>query len=670
MINETLKLRNPSWEIPTGSPFRLDRDPNIVRGDNHERVNNALFTLGYKYCQSLIFRLLEPYWKGKLQDHSLLFGQDSDGREMLMLWQELAYTVITAAETEGVTRQLPSRLSISTVPVFDRNFLERQLGRLLQKSAGLSDQPEENGKSRKIDICRQGIDRGEWPISKKGGVYSFDNGPDTVYFLAVQYFLSHHGFAGLIDHLEEEGLWDKEKFFLNGPFYSLLMENIFFYGKPDEFRKVIYGLSELLGGDLGLSAALWVIRFLKKHETEAMDKLSEDNILSAPGELERIEARVGQLESLEAEFRTNYLYEKYSGRPAIISEETIAEASQAAQDDSSLFWQVIFDREGGGKLMEDLFGHNEILREVYETALTERKIIPVSLLMMADSLGLEKQEALYLAALSQFAWGVIVSYDNVVDGHKIRKGRQTQTAIDGMPIALDVALLSLENVLSSTIADRELHKNFLKMLRIGCSGDLISRRLDWDDSPDRYEESMAGLTKAFSWFPQYIGNRVGLVEAGQKFAAFLADLHTLGQLNNDIEDIDPPLMKHEEGNDVGQRITLFWKILMDLPDNLVSAQETETIRGVFSARNSSLQVKDEEITAIIAIGKRCKAEVLARLEPIVQRVYEEAGRHLELAFDSLPVMDQRNQTYKNIFANTLEIVRRNFLSQEPTIQFE
>ena len=142
----------------------------------------------------------------------------------------------------------------------------------------------------------------------------------------------------------------------------------------------------------------------------------------------------------------------------------------------------------------------------------------------------------------------------------------------------------------------------------------------------------------------------------------MADLHSLGQLNNDIEDIDPPPMKHEEGNDVGKRITLFWKILMDLPNSQVLEHEEQLIRRVFAYKNGSEEAAKEDIAKVLAIGKRCKAEVLARMEQIVQWVYKEAGRHLELAFDSLPVMDQRNQTYKNIFANTLEIVRRNFLS--------
>ena len=647
MNTETPELRyTPLPEtIPFDSPFSLDKSP-VLRGYKFNEVSDALFTSGIQYCEAELYHLLEPFKSGDRNDHTLLFRPEASYGEMFWLWKSLAYAVMTAGEKDGVSWKIRR---FGRTPIISRMFLEKGLKKYLLSSGNLTKGSQTDKKIETLmNICDRGIEEFYWPISKKKEEYIFNE--DMVFYLAASNFLINHDYTADIASLKKEGLLNKNKFSHYGPFYSFLAELIFDYADAKKFQEFILGLSDVFGGDLGLAIAVCEIKSLRIREDRKEIKIPQD------------EGKKILLDNVEAILQENYLYQKYIERPVIINENTIKEIQVADAADLSNFWQEIFEKEGVKEAMKDLFGENIDLRPVYETALSERKVIPASLMMIAEALGLDREEAQILAALSQFSWGMIVSYDNVVDGHKFRKGKATQVANDGVPIALDITMLSLAGILKRTLHNSELVENFLEMLNFSCKGDLISRRLDWDDSTDLYEESMAGLTKAFSWFPQYIGNRVGLVEAGQNFAAFLADLHSLGQLNNDIEDIDPPPMKHEEGNDVGKRITLFWKILMDLPNSQVLEHEEQLIRRVFAYKNGSEEAAKEDIAKVLAIGKRCKAEVLARMEQIVQWVYKEAGRHLELAFDSLPVMDQRNQTYKNIFANTLEIVRRNFLS--------
>ena len=158
----------------------------------------------------------------------------------------------------------------------------------------------------------------------------------------------------------------------------------------------------------------------------------------------------------------------------------------------------------------------EDIKTVYETALRERKMIPGLIMIIAHGFGFNQKDAQRLAALAFFAWGDIVSYDNVVDEHLIRKGASTDLAEAGLALATGRTMIGIADLLSTSLTEDDgvfLTREFLRMLRNSCKGDLVSRQLTWSDPDEKYLENMRSLIEAFSWYPDYMGQRNGMIEA-------------------------------------------------------------------------------------------------------------------------------------------------------------
>lgn len=318
------------------------------------------------------------------------------------------------------------------------------------------------------------------------------------------------------------------------------------------------------------------------------------------------------------------------------------------------FFEDVFEMEGIRAEMENLFGGDEIIRPIFEIAMRERKAIPGLVMLTAHVLAYDLEKAKRLAAISQFAWGMIVAYDDVTDNHHVRKGKETLVASRGQVVALDITMLSLGAVLEWTLGDKKLGERFLGMLKSTCSGDIASRELTWDDPPERYVQVMGDLVAAFSWFPEYIGEQTGLPTVGRNFAQFLRHTHVIGQMNNDIEDIEPPTGKHETGSDILQgKITLFWRMLIDRPIYELKPEEKVLIKKVFAEKGEEL----EEFRVVLAIAKRLREDTAGgKLFAYILAEREAARQSIETAFNEVSTLDESNLIYYEVLFDFMDVL--------------
>lgn len=454
---------------------------------------------------------------------------------------------------------------------------------------------------------------------------------NLLYYLASRHYIKEDDNSKILEKLAQDDLLKKETLTRAVPLLSFIAEHILLH-RPDEFGSFVSDLVDRIGGEEGFEAAYAVC--------EDLESISPRSPIH-----DWKEKQSDTLSDTLGSLPEKYAFWRYQNREVVIHPGILERVLH-----NSSFWEELFLQTGIQDIMKEYFGSEE-LRPVLETALRERKVIPGLILIFAHILGYDADSAKRLAAVALMGWGVIVSYDNIVDGHMMRKGVRTDVAVFGLPSALDRTMLALARVLQNTLSidgDRLLADKFLTMLENSCRGDLHARQLNWSDDPFWFIAEMDRIISAFSWFPRFIGQRTSLTEAGASFASFLSSVHTLGQMNNDIEDTEDNLVKHERGKDLGRRITLFWKTLIDLPDEVVTPAEKQLVR---SAWQENIQ---PDIDKILEIGMKYRTAVVRNLYPQLKGIYDQANIMLEQGFQNVPVMDKTNATYRRILLDGLE----------------
>lgn len=486
--------------------------------------------------------------------------------------------------------------------------------------------------------------------------YEFDH-PNLYYYLLTYNYSPPYNLSSL-QKIDEDGLLKPEFLQRVLPVISFLAEEILLT-KKSLYPLYIKEMAKKIGGEEGIAVATAIVQDHWNVYQPFLDKGIPFYALKKPREI---------FTSVLDNLRKEYKKLKYENREQIITK--IALENSLSNPDR--FWDELFDKSGVKQVMEELFLNNEDeeILSIYETALRERKIIPGLVMMLSHILGYETEKSKQLAAAALFGWGVIVSYDNIVDGHTKRKNAPTDLINDGLPRALNKTMLGLSTVLQQTLSDQRLTSNFLEMLRVSCRGDNAARVLGWDNVKQDYLwnntsydhlEIMSSLVAAFSWFPEYIGQQTGFPEEGQNLSEILSHFHTLGQMNNDIEDIEKGLLKHDEGNDIGRRKTLFWETLVQLPDEVVSNEEKETVKNVYRDIHLYIQsngyspniIDYSRIVQVLEIGRKYKKFVVQVLHPIIkERIFEPAKSLLTQM--GILSSDKTNSIYKNILLSGLE----------------
>lgn len=533
-------------------------------------------------------------------------------------------------------------------PLISATFLESRLGQTIVFDPHITERKIADA----IIIKHQFIHRRE-DITD---YYEFDD-PNIFYASAAHFYyrkyIKNNRSNILPERLEKDGFFQQDKLIHTIPVLSFTAENLFLHFPDTDFETFILGLPAKIGGKLGFAAAAAV--------TEDLLKVYESSLNREGGGWNYHNERSDILKGIPAKLRKNYEMWKYENRPDVITSETLAKALS----NQSGFWGELFEGSGVRSEMETLFAQSVTyeIRSVYETALREREVIPGLIMILSHVLGYDPETSRRLAAIALFGWGVIVSYDNIIDGHGMRKSVVTENANSGLPVALNNTMLALGELLGKTINDTALTKRILAMLDASCRGDNQTRSLGWNNSRRDYINSMSNLVTAFSWFPEHIGQQTGYAEAGTAFASFLACVHTLGQMNNDIEDIEQNLWKHNEGSDIGQRITLFWKTLVELPEDAVPSEEKQKVKGVYERVRNHIQATGKqptlneipEIAEVLEIGRKHKKEVVRTLYLFIKEIaYEPAKLHLEEGFTRIPIMDKKNLTYHRVLAAGLK----------------
>ncbi len=594
---------------PTGAR-ELGFDPSIIAGGN---------PYGIPVLPDVAAELRQLRPNGKriklYKEVSDIMAEEFRGDNSLVVWQSLAPKIITANKSDGV---IWKRGSIK----IRQDFLTREIG---DQNLGFA--PFTVGwNTGGVNLAVKG-----WPVAglKDGYIVQDHN---LIYYLAARGCYSED-IEEVFTRLSATGIFGSTNRMRAAPFYSFLAEMIL-DGKGDEFQTFCVGLVENINTVDGYAVIKAVV-----------EELAEDNTKKPESEKQMILAET--LKKLQEKYITWH----YQQRSQMVSSEQMQAYSSGNLPN---FWEEIFKKSGVRDNMINLFGGDEAdeVPWVLNTSLGERKVIPGIVLLMAQAMGYPKEEAVLLAASALYAWGVVVSYDNIIDGDELRKGVPTQPAVEGQADAIDTTTVSLIQLLTQRITDKGLVKKLGAMLIASSRGDKTSRLLTWDNDETQFFEAMEMLVRAFSFAPEHIGEKTGFNTAGRLFQSFLANMYRIEILLNDLEDFSPPSKKKEPGQDIGKRVTLPWRIIKDIATPADWEIVEENWEKIKERKKSSDWKKDENILAMIetvrAIGLKYLPQVAQQLCSSMEPFYREAQNDLEKAFhEGLPAMDEiDNETFQ------------------------
>ncbi len=403
--------------------------------------------------------------------------------------------------------------------------------------------------------------------------------------------------------------------------------------QPEKFSNFMVAIARQIGGKFGYSTAALIIENLIDIYTPNATRPHNNK------------QGLGVLYEAADNLLIEYSSWKYSQRPQFASTEALIEPAVNPPAD---LWEQVYAQHNIQTAVNSLLGNNdEQSNSIRESLTRERKVIPGLVLLTAQALGLEHEQAVDLAARAFFSWGVILAFDNILDGHKTRKGLATDVALSGKEISLDRTMISLFEFTRQSLGNSHLTDRMLEMLRNSFTGELESRKLGWNDPIETYLQASEKMVSAFSWFGQYIGEVTGRPDAGEALGAFFANINTLGQISNDFEDLSPG-SKHETLADPVSRISIIWRAFMDLPDDTVEAGAKDFVIATYENALRTKTITQENLVKLQAIGLRYKKQVMERLKPAVNLLISETQWFLGKAFTNLPV-DESNKTMMVFF---------------------
>jgi hypothetical protein len=473
--------------------------------------------------------------------------------------------------------------------------------------------------------------------------------PNLVFYMASRSYIQTDNNDAILNALTRDNLLQPEVLTRSSHLLSFIAEHILLHRTKD-FRSFIEALIDTIGGEDGYDLARGLVEDVSWCLPKKLTfQWNQDVINTLIGTQWRLPEKYSEY--------------KYKNRNAVIPPEILERAMHASN-----FWEELFQVMGIEEIMKKQ-ADSPHLQSVLKTALKERKVISGLVLIFSHIMGYNEEQAKRFAAACQICWGFIVSYDNIVDGQMVRKEEPTDL-VNGISVALPHTMLALLNVVKNTLLidesdpfyDNKFSTWLNSMLIRSCEADIHSKELGWADRPYEFLDNMERLVFAFSWFTGAIGERTGFVESGKAFGQFLSFFHTIGQMNNDIEDNQRNLTKHKRGEDIGTRISLFWRTLNDLKE----VKDVEK-RKMMAAWEKGAQLDDAERFAVADIGLAHQEAVVASVYADIERKYLDARRALEEGFrvggkGYIPIMDDVNARYKQVLLKGLEDEWQKFLN--------
>src|SRR3989344_2999003 len=618
--------------------------------------------------QELYRQAVKMSWTYVFKDGKQLcqeaFGSDVKTREVEDLWVKIAGKIFYSAGEEGI-KMGRREISISE-PEFD-DFLKKYFS-ILSKKKGWQDTNEKIDVriiacKRAITAQREGKDKGYWPVQKVGNKYEFstntfnwliashftadfyDGQDNTEVFLADDLVSNAVGANEVIGRLKSSGYFDASKYKANKLILSFIAER--FLMDPIQ-KKEVAGFVQLVAENIGGREGFLVAHGILNDLDSIYSQFEEQEKTLTPARY-----------SLEDEERKYF----YPQREVVVEPEIIDQALARAKalNDPREFWEDIFVRTGIDFRMTQKFEkgkYKKDLKDFYDSALAERKQIAVEIIAIADMMGFDPETAKDLAAAAQLYWGeAIIGIDNASDLHKRRKGIDTVVAKEGVGPAIDKSMVALGGILKDVFGQEDGAKLGLELaetLESTFGGNVHLRELGWESGYGEHKRQMGRLIRAFSLFTTYMGEQTGFPEATKYLALAQRLSNTLGQINNAIEDVNPPDEKHERGGDIGQ-VTIFWKTLNELPEDNVSTEEKAFVRRVIDAESerkisgrSRTVEEEEDFQKVLDTGKRCQSEVAKALEGEASVLYERSVKCIDKAVERLPIFDQRVQKAKDV----------------------
>lgn len=614
--------------------------------------------LGEAFCYNGDGEIREVYGE--------IFQSGATERSGIALWESLAFHVLAARNSPEITIK---KIEIS----FGEDFFDSFLRQTIPTFQG------EMFVEKSVIACKNTIQEKLWPIRKFKQKYTVID-RDLFFSLAANQFLIEeadptdfaihpnqmyvkdrqilwpYSVEKILSKLEKVGCFeegDRETLF---PLFIHIGERLFQDTDKFAFRNYLLGIVERINGTEGVDYARRVLDDFDKlyfpPTDEERSSFRTHWMFSSEMEVVR-----GKIDEAKAALDEKYKEITYPLRPALITTETL----RVAKKNPSSFWTCVFDREIR-PTMERLFTGEQAapFRPIYEGALRENLLHPVMLLMFTHMFGLDEYQARSLVAINFMAWGAVKGLDEIVDDEQIRKGVPTPLATSGLSDALEASLLAFGDVLGKTFHDRALGAAFVNVLTATCRADMEARQFSWDTPVAEQIRIMEQINLAGSWFPSYLGDRMGLPEVGRYLAAFNRFHTILIELAGDVRDIAPVNITAESGRDYGTKLTLPLQILVEVAQK----EDATFIRTFFDQERirKRNRLPEQKNTAknrmkVLQIGQTYRGVVIARLAPIVASLHGQAERSLMLGFARLPIMDEANNQYKEVFERFLEPFR-------------
>src|SRR3989338_4152231 len=530
------------------------------------------------------------------------------------------------------------------------------------------------------ESCLDQMNEDNWPIEIIGDRVFFKD-PLTFYLLLSDRFLTdeedlgphflglnqigigfHADIGTVIERLDKAESFEIEELSKNFMLLLIIGERIFLW--PDKNGGVddyLVGIARKMGGKEGVDLAYAVYRDISSIYSKLDISKSPRHVLGPILTKEKI---AESLDKAKRAIQTEERIVMYPNREVVVKPEVIDQALTRARalGDPREFWQDVFIRSGVDFKMTQRFERGKYkadLEDFYESALAERKQIAVEILATADMVGFDPKKALALAAGAQLFWGeAVIPIDNAAGVHKRRKGLDTAVAREGVGPAIEKSMVALGGIFKDAFGEKAGGKVGLELaetLESTFGGSVRLRDLGWDSGYGEHRKNIGRLISAFSLFTRYMGEQSGFPEATKYLALAQRLGHTLGQINNAMEVVNPPGEKHEAGSDVGQ-VTIFWKTLTELPEDVVGTDEKDFVKRVFDAESDRKisgrpRTPDEEsdFEKVLRLGGRYQGDVARALESKARMLYERSKRCIDKAVKLLPRVDQRVEKAREVF---------------------
>lgn len=679
--------------IPKYGPFSLI-DSNIFR--LYRSLMRRSFPGFYNYYAAEVADIY-TFMPHKLKNLSIN-GVEQENFHM-EIWQNIAMQVHRKRKEDGV---LESGYGVELHENSLTILLQAAVGEYVT-SHGQSVSEVELGEI--VSTCKRAVDERWSPLqvqtqkdsnrSVKSDTYVFKSrkaasDPAMYYFLLASYIVrENHGISGLLTKLSAEGMFEDGSQLLYYQFYSLLAQSIFRNaagtGETDEMKNNTQALEDLLMGitenytayeGFVLSALL-----IEELETQVNDldlyKLATRDYFRPAETGSAMQRRL--LEKVYLERVKNNLAEKYFSfaykkREEIIpaSARTVSSDYMAAGRPDACF-DEIFKSSGPLKslraipLSTDKKKNEALIKAVEAGRKEEAGIIP----LFADILGYDPEITAKFAAYIAVLWRHgIVSMDNAIDLHTMRDGLRTDVVTRGRADAIEIPLSRMFNIVKGLMRSHNathpgLVEAAIAMLDDVYEGDLHTRELGWDDEYpvkihlydiEEYKKELKKIAHILSWFPQVAGLEVGLDDVGLALAHAAENIGRLVLVNNDFEELATESLKHEGGNDIGQKLSLplwaFIRLAAKEGSEIIKGEGEFVIKYILDIRLKRLSGEvltpdnRRKIDYITKTVRNHLPAIMVELEPHVAEFYnggKEALAKARKALTDRSIQDDRNQ---------------------------